>query len=191
MDTFVDSSWYFLRYCDPHNDTRPVRLARPVDYWNPIDLYIGGVDHATVHMIYARFWMKVLNDLGLHRLPRAVRALLLERLGDARQDEDVEARRKRRRAGRLRRALRRRRLPAEHPLPRPRRTRTWSGPRTSVEAHDAVRPAALARRRTRSSRARRSGPPKAGRSRARRTRRSRRSRTTSAAASPSTRRSRP
>jgi len=64
MDTFVDSSWYFLRYCDAHNDTAP--FAREVvDYWNPIDLYIGGVDHATMHMIYARFWVKVLNDLGL------------------------------------------------------------------------------------------------------------------------------
>jgi leucyl-tRNA synthetase len=64
MDTFVDSSWYFLRYCDPHNDTAPFDRA-PVDYWNPVDLYIGGVDHATMHMIYARFWVKVLNDLGM------------------------------------------------------------------------------------------------------------------------------
>ena len=64
MDTFVDSSWYFLRYCDPQNDSAPFDRAA-VDYWNPIDLYIGGVDHATVHMIYARFWVKVLNDLGL------------------------------------------------------------------------------------------------------------------------------
>jgi leucyl-tRNA synthetase len=64
MDTFVDSSWYFLRYCDPHNEQAPFDRAA-VDYWNPVDLYIGGVDHATVHMIYARFWMKVLNDLGL------------------------------------------------------------------------------------------------------------------------------
>jgi leucyl-tRNA synthetase len=64
MDTFVDSSWYFLRYCDPHNDAAPFDRA-PVDYWNPIDFYIGGVDHATVHMIYARFWVKVLNDMGL------------------------------------------------------------------------------------------------------------------------------
>ena len=64
MDTFVDSSWYFLRYCDPHNDTAPFDSA-VVDYWNPVDLYIGGVDHATVHMIYARFWIKVLNDMGL------------------------------------------------------------------------------------------------------------------------------
>jgi leucyl-tRNA synthetase len=64
MDTFVDSSWYFLRYCDADNDSAPFD-ATTVDYWNPVDLYIGGVDHATVHMIYARFWVKVLNDLGL------------------------------------------------------------------------------------------------------------------------------
>ena len=64
MDTFVDSAWYFLRYCDPRNDSAPFERAA-VDYWNPIDLYIGGVDHATMHMIYARFWVKVLNDLGL------------------------------------------------------------------------------------------------------------------------------
>jgi leucyl-tRNA synthetase len=63
MDTFVDSAWYFLRYCDPDNNSAPFDRA-PVDYWNPVDLYIGGVDHATMHMIYARFWMKVLNDLG-------------------------------------------------------------------------------------------------------------------------------
>ena len=63
MDTFVDSSWYFLRYCDSRNDTAPF-AREAVDFWNPIDLYIGGVDHATMHMIYARFWVKVLNDLG-------------------------------------------------------------------------------------------------------------------------------
>ncbi len=64
MDTFVDSSWYFLRYCDARNDSAPFDRA-PVDYWSPVDLYIGGVDHATMHMIYARFWVKVLNDLGM------------------------------------------------------------------------------------------------------------------------------
>ncbi|MGZ8694732.1 MAG: leucine--tRNA ligase, partial [Gaiellaceae bacterium] len=64
MDTFVDSSWYFLRYCDPRNDEAPFD-REIVDYWNPVDLYIGGSDHATMHMIYARFWMMVLNDLGL------------------------------------------------------------------------------------------------------------------------------
>ncbi len=64
MDTFVDSSWYFLRYCDPQNEQAPFERTA-VDYWNPVDLYIGGVDHATMHMIYARFWVKVLNDLGM------------------------------------------------------------------------------------------------------------------------------
>jgi leucyl-tRNA synthetase len=64
MDTFVDSSWYFLRYCDPRNDEAPFS-REAVDYWNPVDLYIGGSDHATMHMIYARFFVKVLNDLGL------------------------------------------------------------------------------------------------------------------------------
>ena len=64
MDTFVDSAWYFLRYCDVANDEAPFDRAA-VDYWNPVDLYIGGVDHATMHMIYARFWVKVLNDFGM------------------------------------------------------------------------------------------------------------------------------
>jgi leucyl-tRNA synthetase len=64
MDTFVDSAWYFLRYCDARNDSAPFDRV-PVDYWNPIDLYIGGVDHATMHMIYARFWVKVLNEMGM------------------------------------------------------------------------------------------------------------------------------
>jgi leucyl-tRNA synthetase len=64
MDTFVDSSWYFLRYTDPHNTAEPWRREL-VDYWNPVDQYIGGVDHTTMHMIYARFFIKALNDLGL------------------------------------------------------------------------------------------------------------------------------
>jgi leucyl-tRNA synthetase len=64
MDTFVDSSWYFLRFCDPHNQDAPWD-REIVDFWNPVDQYIGGVDHATMHLIYARFFIKALNDLGL------------------------------------------------------------------------------------------------------------------------------
>src|SRR5438128_1625359 len=64
MDTFVDSSWYFLRYCDPHNSEAAFD-PEIVDYWCPVDHYTGGVDHAVMHLIYARFFMKALNDLDL------------------------------------------------------------------------------------------------------------------------------
>jgi len=64
MDTFVDSSWYFLRYCDPHNYRAPFDRTI-VDYWMPVDQYIGGIDHATGHLLYSRFFAKVMNELGL------------------------------------------------------------------------------------------------------------------------------
>ena len=64
MDTFVDSAWYFLRYTDPHNDHEPFN-REIVDYWMPIDEYVGGIDHAKGHLLYSRFFVKVLNDLGL------------------------------------------------------------------------------------------------------------------------------
>jgi leucyl-tRNA synthetase len=64
MDTFVDSSWYFYRYCDPHNSSAPFDSEK-IAYWFPIDQYIGGVEHAILHLIYSRFWTKVMRDLGL------------------------------------------------------------------------------------------------------------------------------
>jgi leucyl-tRNA synthetase len=64
MDTFVDSSWYFLRYCDPRNEEAPFSREL-VDFWMPVDQYVGGIDHATGHLLYSRFWVKVLNELGL------------------------------------------------------------------------------------------------------------------------------
>jgi leucyl-tRNA synthetase len=64
MDTFVDSSWYFYRYCDPKNDEAPFDSAK-VKKWFPIDQYIGGVTHAILHLIYSRFFTKVMRDLGM------------------------------------------------------------------------------------------------------------------------------
>jgi leucyl-tRNA synthetase len=64
MDTFVDSSWYFYRYCDPHNDNAPFD-SKKIAYWFPINQYIGGVEHAILHLIYSRFFTKVMRDLGL------------------------------------------------------------------------------------------------------------------------------
>ena len=64
MDTFVDSSWYFYRYCDPHNDHAPFD-SDAIAHWFPIDQYIGGITHAILHLIYSRFWTKVMRDIGL------------------------------------------------------------------------------------------------------------------------------
>ncbi len=64
MDTFVDSSWYFYRYTDAHNSTAPFDSIK-ANYWFPIDQYIGGVEHAILHLIYSRFWTKFMRDLGM------------------------------------------------------------------------------------------------------------------------------
>ena len=67
MDTFFDSSWYFLRFCDPKNNKEPFSKDK-VKYWMPVDQYIGGAEHACMHLIYARFFTKALRDLGFFKL---------------------------------------------------------------------------------------------------------------------------
>ena len=64
MDTFVESSWYFERYCSPRCDTTMFDKAA-VDYWMPVDQYIGGVEHAILHLLYSRYFTRVLQSLGL------------------------------------------------------------------------------------------------------------------------------
>ena len=77
MDTFVDSSWYFYRYTDAKNANQPFDPA-VVNYWFPIDQYIGGVEHAILHLIYSRFWTKVMHDLGLIKNDEPVRRLFTQ-----------------------------------------------------------------------------------------------------------------
>ncbi|HET6170046.1 MAG TPA: leucine--tRNA ligase, partial [Terracidiphilus sp.] len=77
MDTFVDSSWYFYRYTDAKNDREPFDPA-VVKYWFPIDQYIGGVEHAILHLIYSRFWTKVMRDLGMIENDEPVRRLFTQ-----------------------------------------------------------------------------------------------------------------
>jgi leucyl-tRNA synthetase len=74
MDTFIDSSWYFYRYCDPHNSSAPFDSGK-IAYWFPIDQYIGGVEHAILHLIYSRFWTKVMRDLGLVTISEPIQRL--------------------------------------------------------------------------------------------------------------------
>ncbi|SDZ19575.1 leucine--tRNA ligase [Variovorax sp. YR266] len=76
MDTFVDSSWYFMRYCDPKNEEAMV--AGGADYWMPMDQYIGGIEHAILHLLYARFWTKVMRDLGLVKADEPFSKLLTQ-----------------------------------------------------------------------------------------------------------------
>jgi leucyl-tRNA synthetase len=75
MDTFVESSWYFLRYCSPTYD-RGMFEPGAAAYWMPVDQYIGGIEHAVLHLLYARFYTKVLRDLGMLKVDEPFQALL-------------------------------------------------------------------------------------------------------------------
>jgi len=77
MDTFVDSSWYFFRYTDPRNEAGPFDPAIAMK-WTPVDQYIGGDSHAVMHLIYTRFWTKVMRDLGLVKFNEPVKRLLTQ-----------------------------------------------------------------------------------------------------------------
>ncbi|MEO8434996.1 MAG: leucine--tRNA ligase [Pyrinomonadaceae bacterium] len=77
MDTFVDSSWYFFRYCDPRNDSAPFD-PKKIAKWIPVDQYIGGDSHAVMHLIYTRFWTKMMRDLGLVSFAEPVKKLMTQ-----------------------------------------------------------------------------------------------------------------
>ncbi len=77
MDTFVDSCWYYFRYCDPRNGRKPFDWAQ-ASPWFPVGLYIGGIEHATMHLIYTRFWTKVMRDLGLVTIDEPVASLFTQ-----------------------------------------------------------------------------------------------------------------
>ncbi|HEY0079866.1 MAG TPA: leucine--tRNA ligase [Pyrinomonadaceae bacterium] len=77
MDTFVDSSWYFFRYCDPQNADAPFDPAK-IAHWTPVEQYIGGIDHAVMHLLYTRFWTKMMRDIGLVSFNEPVRSLMTQ-----------------------------------------------------------------------------------------------------------------
>ena len=77
MDTFICSSWYYLRYTDPHNDKMPFDKEK-VNYWAPVDQYIGGIEHAILHLLYSRFFTKVLRDAGMLSFDEPFKRLLTQ-----------------------------------------------------------------------------------------------------------------
>ena len=77
MDTFVDSSWYFFRYADPNNESEPFDKEK-IAYWLPVGQYIGGIEHAVMHLLYTRFWTKFMRDIGLVSFNEPVKNLLTQ-----------------------------------------------------------------------------------------------------------------
>ena len=145
MDTFVDSSWYFLRYCRSAQRRGAVRRARSSTTGCRSTQYIGGIDHATGHLLYSRFFVKVLNDLGMVGFREPFARPVPPGLGAAGRHEDVEVEGQRHRAGRAARGVRRRRRCASTSCSWGRPTRTWSGP-SRHRGDVALRAAALADR---------------------------------------------
>ena len=126
MDTFVDSSWYYLRFLNPDDAARMVDTAR-VDRWLPVDQYIGGIEHAILHLLYARFVCRVLKDMGLVHVEEPFERLfnqgMITRLNPAtgKIEKMSKSRGQHGLAGRADRALRRGHRPALHALHRPAR----------------------------------------------------------------------
>ena len=120
MDTFVDSSWYFLRYCDAQNDQAPWD-REAVDRWMPVDQYIGGVEHAILHLMYARFFTKALADMDLLGVQEPFARLFTQ--GMITRDGAKMSKSKGNVVSpmELRRAVRRRHRPLLHPVHRPAR----------------------------------------------------------------------
>ncbi len=118
MDTFVDSSWYFLRYCDPHNDQAPWD-REVVKRWMPVDQYIGGVEHAILHLMYARFFVKALADMDLLDVQEPFARLFTQGMITRDGAKMSKSQGQHGLADGVRRALRRRHGALLHPLHRP------------------------------------------------------------------------
>jgi leucyl-tRNA synthetase family protein len=120
MDTFVDSSWYWMRYLDPNNDQEPFARAE-ADAWAPVDLYVGGIEHAVMHLMYARYFYKVMRDLGLLSGDEPFKKLICQGHGPQGRLQDVQVQGQHRRPRRRHRPLRRGRPAPVHDLRRPHR----------------------------------------------------------------------